>query len=89
MPSNKMTRVPRSQKKTWLRAKSLESDLGSNSAFILWKPFDLEQVTSTFLGLSLLIYKMEIMKTKLQDPLTVTGSFRTLGGAPRDVFTQS
>lgn len=28
---------------------------------------------------------MEIRKTKLQGALTVTGSFRTLDGAPRDV----
>lgn len=47
VPVGKMMAAPRSQK-SWLTAKSLESDLGSNPASTLWKPSDLEQVTSPF-----------------------------------------
>ena len=47
-PAGKMMAAPRSQKKSRLRAKSLESDLGSSPTSTLWKPSDLEQVTSPF-----------------------------------------
>lgn len=72
---------------SWLGAESPKPDLGSNPAFTIWKPFDLEKVTLSF-GVSVASsVKGQSRKLSFKPRPPPTGSFKTVEGDPSDVFT--